>query len=256
MKLLFLGDIVGEPGCAILRKKLPAIKKSNSIDICIANGENSAKGNGITPQSAESLFVSGVDIITTGNHAFKRREAYDLLDSSLSIVRPENYSSECPGTGVVYLDMTSYTLCVINLSGSAYTEAVVSNPFDCIDDVLEDVDCKNIFVDFHAETTSEKRSMGFYLDGRVSAVIGTHTHVQTADEEILPGGTAYLTDAGMCGPINSVLGVKPELTIKKFRTGMPVKFENPDGECKIEGCIIEINEKTGKAVGIERVQIR
>lgn len=255
INVLFIGDVVGEQGCAFLRQKLPRFKKEKNISFCIVNGENSAKGNGITPYSAEHLFASGADAITTGNHVYRRREIYDYLDGSLSVLRPENYHPGNPGRGVSVFDAAGYSIAVINLAGTAFCDVPADNPFDVIDEVLEDISCRCVVVDFHAEATSEKRSLGFYLDGRVSAVIGTHTHVQTADEEILPGGTAYMTDAGMTGPANSVLGVTPELSIRKFRTGMPVKFDNPDGPCKAEGCVITIDTSDGRAVAIERVRM-
>ncbi|HHU83703.1 MAG TPA: TIGR00282 family metallophosphoesterase [Clostridiales bacterium] len=253
MRLLFIGDVVAEIGCEYIRKVLPDFKRENNIDIVIANGENSANGNGITPFSAEHLFTSGVDIITTGNHVYKQNKIYDMLDHTISILRPANYPLQNPGIGYTILDMRSYRLAVVNLVGNAFMKETASNAFDCIDEMLQKIDTKLIFVDFHAETTSEKRSMGFYLDGRVSAVIGTHTHVQTADEQILENGTAYMTDVGMTGPVNSVLGVKPEITIKKFKTGMPSRFIIASGEVVMNACIIDIDEKTGKATNIKRI---
>ena len=255
VNILFIGDVVGECGCDFLMKRLPRYKKEQNIDFCIINGENSAKGNGITPFSAEQLFTAGADIITTGNHIYRRQEIYDLLDSSDYILRPENYYPDNPGSGIAVIDKPGYSICVINLAGNAFCDVPADNAFTVADLCLEEIDTKVIIVDFHAEATSEKRSMGFYLDGRVSAVIGTHTHVQTADEEILPDGTAYMTDAGMTGPVNSVLGVKPELTIKKFKTGMPVRFENPDEKAKLEGCIIKVDTASGKAKSIERIRL-
>jgi metallophosphoesterase (TIGR00282 family) len=256
MRLLFLGDVVGEGGCNFLLRKLPELKRREKIDVCIANGENSAKGNGVTVQSCEMLFDSGVDFITLGNHTFRRSEIYDYLDRNVPVIRPYNFPGSAPGRGVGVIDKVRYSVAVINMQGTVYMEPL-GNPFLEMEKALDEVkDFKTVIVDFHAEATAEKRAMGFFLDGKVTAVIGTHTHVQTADEQLLPEGTAYITDAGMVGPVQSVLGIEPDLTIRKFKTNMPVKFENPQGEYTVNGCIIEIDEKTGKAVSIERVNER
>lgn len=256
MNILVLGDVVSTGGCHFVREKLSAFKRLKKIDLCIANGENSAKGNGITPDSAAYLFASGVDFITGGNHTFRRNEVYDLLDESQDIIRPYNYPDGVPGKGVGIIDMGRTRVAVINLMGTMYTEAL-TNPFHAIEQALKETDgCKIILVDFHAEATSEKKALGFMLDGRVSAFFGTHTHVQTADERILPGGTGYITDLGMCGAINSVLGVKKDIVINKFKTNLPVRFETADDlECMINGCIFEIDEKSGKCIDIERISI-
>lgn len=252
MTVLMLGDVVGANGCAAVRAVLPQLKKEYKADIVVANGENSAVGNGILPSSAKHLFDSGVDVITTGNHVFRRREIYPILDESSGVIRPANYPEQNPGTGVFIFDSLKYRLAVINMMGTAMMEPL-KNPFDTVDAILKGLDAKAVLLDFHAETTSEKRAMGFYLDGRVSAVVGTHTHVQTADEQILPNGTAYITDVGMCGPRDSVLGVKPEAVIKRFRTSLPTRFENPDGTSIINAVAIEIDHSTGKALSIERI---
>ncbi len=256
MRLLFLGDVVGIGGCDFLMKKLPVFKRLNNIDVCVANGENSAKGNGVTPASCDMMFDSGVDMITLGNHTYKRPEIMEYLDSSVSVVRPFNYPDGAPGCGVGIIDKGRYRIAVINMLGTVYSEPL-GNPFAAMDKALTQTDgCKTVIVDFHAEATAEKRAMGFYLDGKVTAVLGTHTHVQTADEQLLPKGTAYITDVGMTGPVQSVLGIEPELTIRKFKSNLPVRFENAGGEYSMDGCIIEIDEKTGKAVSIERVNLR
>lgn len=256
MRLLFLGDVVGGGGCNFLLKKLPAFKKNNNIDVCIANGENSATGNGVTPKSCESLLDSGVDFITLGNHTFRRPEIADYLDGDNPVIRPYNYPSGAPGRGVGIIDKGRYRIAVINMLGTVYSEPL-GNPFSAVDSALTEIDgCKTVIMDFHAEATAEKRAMGFYLDGKVTAVIGTHTHIQTADEQILKGGTAYITDVGMTGAVQSVLGVKPELAIRKFKTNLPVRFENADGEYSAGGIILEIDEKTGKAISTERVNIK
>lgn len=256
MRLLFLGDVVGEGGCDFVLQKLPAFKRKENIDICIANGENSAKGNGVTPKSCKMLFDSGVDFITLGNHTFKRPEIMDYLDGNVDVIRPYNYPDGAPGSGVGIIDKGRYRVAVINMLGTAYSEPL-GNPFWAMNKALGEVDgCKIVFVDFHAEATAEKRAMGFYLDGKVTAVLGTHTHVQTADEQLLPKGTAYITDLGMVGPVQSVLGIEPSLTIKKFKSNLPVRFENATGDYCMSGCIIEVDEKTGKAVSIERVNVK
>ena len=210
------------------------------------NGENSAQGNGILPQSADHILTSGTDVITTGNHALRRFEIYNKLEETdCPIIRPANFYRTAPGKGYYIIDKGFIKIAVINLIGVVYLENN-DNPFDCIDKILEEVnDCKIKIVDFHAEATAEKRAMGFYLDGRVSALFGTHTHVQTNDAQILPNGTGYITDIGMTGAIQSVLGVTPSLAIEKMKTNLPVRFENPDGDCKLEGCIFGLKEKNG-----------
>ncbi|MBQ7580881.1 MAG: TIGR00282 family metallophosphoesterase [Clostridia bacterium] len=255
MNILVLGDVVSDHGCDFLMKRLPPLKKLKSVDLCIANGENSAVGNGILPGSAQSLFDCGVDVITTGNHVFRRREIYSLLDECDRLVRPANYAPSNPGKGVCTVDMGRCRVCVINLAGN-YGLDVADNAFRCVERILKDVREKIIIVDFHAEATSEKRAMGFFLDGRVSAVFGTHTHVQTADEQVLPNGTGYITDVGMCGVIDSVLGVKKEIIVKKMLDNMPARFDAADGECMINGCIFEIDEKTGKCLSVERLIVK
>ena len=252
MNVLMLGDVVGQGGCEAVRSHLPGLKQYYATDLVIINGENSAQGNGILPSSAKFLFDSGVDVITTGNHVYRRREIYEMLERKEALIRPANFSPENPGVGVYILDMLRYRVAIVNLMGTAGMEPL-ANPFDTIDSILKVLDTPNIILDFHAETTSEKRAMGFYVDGRISLFAGTHTHVQTADEQILPQGTGYITDLGMCGPKQSVLGVKPEQVIARFRTAMPTRFENPEGEQIICGIIADIDERTGKTRQIERI---
>lgn len=255
MKILAIGDVVSTVGCEYLRKKLPSLKKTYGVDFCIVNGENSAAGNGITPQSADYLFDSGADLITTGNHVFRRREIYDRLDTDRNIIRPANYYAGNPGKGFAIADMGSVKIGVINLAGNAFMEG--ANPFAAADEVLKKLDeCRIILCDFHAEATGEKRALGFYLDGKVSAVFGTHTHVQTADEQILPNGTGYITDLGMVGTVNSVLGVTPEAIITKLKTGMPTRFDNNEGECMLNACLFEIDKQSGKTTAVQRINIR
>ncbi|MBQ5592221.1 MAG: TIGR00282 family metallophosphoesterase [Clostridia bacterium] len=257
MKLLALGDIVGNGGCEFVRKKLPSIKRQYGIDICLANGENSAVGNGILPFSADHLFASGVDFITTGNHVFRRSEIHDYIDSRGDIIRPYNMHCSVPGKGIGIIDMLSYKIGIINLMGTAYMNSNFANPFDSLDKALGEIkDCRVKIVDFHAESTGEKRALGFYADSRVSVFFGTHTHVQTADAQILPGGTGYITDLGMCGSVNSVLGVESECVIKALRTGMPTRFKAAEESIQLDGCIFEIDEKTGLCLSAESVSIR
>lgn len=256
MIVLALGDVVSKQGCEFLMERLPALKRLKNVDLCIANGENSASGNGIHPSSAEDLFDSGVDFITTGNHVYRRKEVFDFLEENDRIIRPANFYKGNPGRGYSVIDMGKYQVAIINLSGN-YGMETADNAFLCADKILEEV--KNIkikIVDFHAEATSEKRALGFYLDGRVSAFFGTHTHVQTADEQILPNKTGYITDLGMCGTVDSVLGVKKEIIIKKMIDNMPSRFDAADGECMINACLFEIDEKTGECLSIERLNVR
>lgn len=255
MNILAIGDVVGLSGCEFIRKHLPSLKKLKNIDFVIANGENSAEGNGITKFSAEHLFTSGVDFITTGNHVYRRREFYEMLDSSIFITRPANYYKENPGIGYQIVDMGYTRMAILNLLGTVYLENV-ENPFTCADRILNELsDIKLKFVDFHAEATAEKRALAYYLDGRVTALFGTHTHVQTSDEQILPNGTGYITDLGMTGPYHSVLGVKPESAIEKMKTGMPGRFETAQGDAYLCGCIFQVDRSTGKTLEVERVMI-
>ena len=254
MKILFVGDIVGSAGCDHLRQVLPQYKKEKNIDIIIANGENSAEGNGMLPHSINHILDSGVDIVTSGNHALRRREIFDVLDTDIPLIRPANLHYSAPGRGYYILDKMKYKICVVNLQGTVYMESY-QNPFERIDQILKEVDTKNIIVDFHAEATAEKIAFARYLDGKVSAVIGTHTHVQTNDARIFENGTGYITDAGMCGGENSVLGVKSELSIQKFRTNLPVRFENDKYNIVLNGVFLEIDEKTGKTISIEAISL-
>lgn len=257
ISILAIGDIVGTGGCEFLRKKLPDFKKEKNIDLVIANGENAAQGNGLLPLDAQYILKSGVDLITTGNHIYKRREIYEFLESGCAVIRPANYDGGNPGRGMYILDTGSVKTAVINILGTVFMEPL-ENPFKCAHRMIKlagDEGCRIIIVDFHAEATAEKRAMGFYLDGKISAMFGTHTHTQTADEQILPLGTGYITDLGMTGPIHSVLGVTPEAAIEKMLTNMPVKFTNPDTACMLCGCIFKIDKKTGKTLDVERIKL-
>ena len=255
MNILAIGDIVGAVGCEFLREKLPRLKKTESIDLVIANGENSAEGNGVTPVSADYLLCSGVDVITLGNHAFRRKEIYDVLNKSETIIRPANYPPKTtPGKGYMIYDMGRTQVAVINLIGCMYMNAL-DDPFAVIDNVLDKINTKIIILDFHAEATSEKLAMAYYLDGKISAMFGTHTHVQTADERIFPKGMGYITDVGMTGPYESVLGVRSDIVVKKFKDKLPVKFDTASGKCKLDCIKFTIDEKSGKTLSVKRLEI-
>lgn len=255
MNILCVGDVVGSAGCRFLHRILPTIKHQYAVDICIVNGENSADGNGITPASAKLIFDSGADVITGGNHTYRRPEFYELLDSSSTVIRPGNFPVSAPGRGFCVIDRGRYQVTVINIMGVVYMEPLAC-PFDTLDMLLEQAgNPKFCIVDFHAEATAEKKALGFYADGRVSALFGTHTHVQTSDEQIMPSGTAYITDIGMTGPIMSVLGIKPELAIEKMRGKIPVRFSTAQGPCRMNAVLITLSDATGKATSIERLNI-
>lgn len=255
MRIMAIGDVVGSIGCRYLRDKLPSLKKSEKIDLVIANGENSADGNGITPSSAGYLFSSGVDIITGGNHSFRRKESFEYYDEAPFLLRPANYpEGSTPGKGYCVYDKGRLQVGVINLMGCMYMEAL-DDPFRTADRLIKKLGTRITIIDFHAEATAEKQALGFWLDGRVSAIFGTHTHVQTSDEKILEHGTGYITDVGMTGPAVSVLGVKPELAVRKFRDKLPVRFETAVGSCKLDCIIFEIDEKTGMTISTKRIEI-
>ena len=255
MKLLFIGDVVGKSGCDFLAEKIYQLKKTENIDIMVINGENSAEGNGITPQSLSMLKKIGADVVTTGNHCFRRKEIMSLYDSEDTLLRPANYPEGVVGKGVCTLDFGRCSVAVVNIQGTVYMDQL-DNPFTVIDRILSEIDTPNIFIDFHAEATSEKKAMGHYLTGRVTALLGTHTHVQTADAMVLGGHTAYITDVGMTGPELSALGVKSEIIIEKLRFHHPVKFEESSNPCFINCVCVEFDEKTGKATDIKALQIR
>ncbi len=256
VNILCIGDVTGSVGCEFLREKLPAVKRLKAVDLVIVNGENSADGNGITPSSAQHLLDSGADVITTGNHSFRRKESYDLYDSLDVLLRPANFpAGTTPGRGMCVVDLGRVRVAVINLLGTVYMESLRS-PFETLDELLRAPDFPKLcVVDFHAEATGEKRAMGFFADGRVTAMFGTHTHVQTADECVLPRGTGYITDAGMTGPVDSVLGVKPEIIVSKMTTKLPARFELAKGPCKMDCVLFTADERTGLCTGAERMSI-
>lgn len=254
MRILFVGDVVAPQGCDHLRKVLPPFKKHYNIDFCVVNGENSAQGNGILPGSCTHILDSGADLITTGNHALKRVEIEKCFENeNIPLIRPANFHRSAVGRGYYVLERGALRLGVINLMGRICMD-MCDNPFDTVTEILNELKTqgvKNILVDFHAEATSEKRVMGYFLDGKVSAVLGTHTHVQTADATVLPNGTAYLTDTGMTGVIDSVLGVEIQCASARVITGLPVHFKNPDGQCKMDCAVVETDNSSGRAISIE-----
>jgi len=254
MVVALIGDVIGEPGRKALFLSLSSLINEKKIDFVIANGENAAGGFGITGKIASRLYSYGVDCITTGNHIWRNREVYNVIGNNQRLLRPANYPKGAPGNGWTVLEKNGHKLAVMNLLGRVYMEPLDS-PFSTARKEIARIqkETSNIVVDFHGEATSEKVAMGWYLDGQVSAVIGTHTHVQTADERILPGGTAYITDAGMTGPFDSVIGMKKESALKKFVTLIPSKFTVAENDVRLNGVVITIDEATGRAQGIERI---
>jgi metallophosphoesterase (TIGR00282 family) len=262
MRILFIGDIFGRPGRTIVRDKLKNLVREHRIDLVLANGENSAAGFGITPALAEDLFDLGIDVITTGNHVWDKRELFDyyaaadgdLHSPARRILRPANYAPDLPGWGVYEGKKNDVPYAVINLQGRVFMTSN-DDPFRKADDILKQLKAKIIFVDLHAEATSEKVALGWYLDGRVTALVGTHTHIPTADERVLPGGTAYITDVGMTGPYDGVIGVKKEMIIDRFLHNMPMRFEAATGDPRLCAVVIDGDEATGKARSIERIML-
>lgn len=257
MRILFIGDIFASPGRTIVADRLAQIVTAEYIDFVIANAENSAGGFGITPLIAEELFAMGIDAMTSGNHVWDKRELYEYLDRQPKIVRPANYTSDLPGRGVtVVRSKKNVPVAVINLQGRTHMPPT-DCPFRKADQILAELDPSVTirFVDFHAELTSEKMAMGWYLNGRTTAVIGTHTHIPTADTRILPGGTAYQTDCGMTGPYNSVIGVDKDIVMRRFLTGVPSRMEAARGGVELHAVIIDADETTGKATAVRRYTV-
>lgn len=255
MVILFIGDIVGNPGRQAIKRWLPELRTSHAVDVTVANGENAAGGLGATRATLREIFDAGVQIVTLGNHTWRRKEIVGELDQLEHVVRPANYPAVTPGKGTVLVALPDgRKVGVINLVGRVFMEPL-DCPFAAAERELKQLreSCRVILVDMHAEATSEKMAMGYFLDGRCSAVIGTHTHVQTADERILPHGTAYITDAGMTGPFDSVIGVEPDRVIHRFRTGMPVEFKVARGRPGLNGVVVTVDEESGLATSIERI---
>ncbi len=258
MKILFIGDVVGSPGRKIVHDRLADIVAQRKIDLCIANGENSASGFGITPRLAEELFASGVEVITGGNHIWDRKEIIDFFPHEPRLIRPANFPEGSAGKGqYVGVARNGVKFAVLNLQGRTFMTPL-EDPFRTVNRELESLpeDVKVIVVDMHAEATSEKQAMGWHLDGRVSAVLGTHTHVPTADNRVLPGGTAYITDVGMTGPHDSVIGMEKKPIVQRFLDSMPTKFTVAEGDVQMNSVEIEVDAETGRAKSIERVNFR
>ena len=257
MRILFVADVVGTPGRGAIEARLQGIREELGIDACVVNGENAADGVGITPRLADRLLGVGVDAITLGNHAFRRAEIGPYLEGSDRVVRPANTSVNSPGRGLAVVPAANGTpLAVVNVMGSLFLHPATSM-FEVIDDLVEEARRATpvILVDVHAEATSEKVALARWLDGRVTAVVGTHTHVQTSDARLLPAGTAFITDAGMTGPHDSVIGVQVELAVRRMRTGMPVRFQTAQDDVRIEGVMVDCDPATGRATAIEPVRI-
>lgn len=256
MRVLFIGDIVGSPGRDIVAQLVPKIQKEENLDFIIANAENAAGGIGLTPKIAEQLFSSNIDVLTSGNHIWDKKEILEYIAKETRVLRPCNYPPGVPGAGAAVISRGNKKLGVLNLSGRVFMKNL-DCPFRTVLKEIEELKdrVKAIAVDMHAEATSEKIAMGWFLDGKVSAVFGTHTHVQTADERVLPGGTAYITDIGMAGSRDSVIGVKKELILERFLTQMPLRQEVAKDDVVLQAVVVDIDEETGKAVSIKRLSL-
>jgi len=252
LKILAVGDIVGDAGTEMFLSNIEQIKRQYAIDFCIVNAENACSGNGISRKKAEMLLGGGADVLTLGNHTFRQKEAAALLLNNQRVLRPLNYPQGTPGRGAAVYQVGNVKIGVINALGRIYMD-YMDCPFRGIDKALKNMQADLIFVDFHAEATSEKISMGWHLDGRVTGLFGTHTHVQTADEWVLPKGTGYITDLGMTGPVYSCLGVKKEITLERFIQCIPKRFEFADGKCRLCAAVFTVDEQSGKTLSVERV---
>lgn len=255
LRLLFLGDIIGEPGRRAVIEMLPTLKSAWGIDFAVANGENVAAGRGITPKLAIDLLRCGVAVITTGDHVWDQKEVVSFIDTEPRLLRPINYPEGTPGGGSIILETAKGKVGVINVQGRTFMLPALENPFRRVWAEVEQIRTQTpvIFVDVHAETTSEKIALGRFLDGKVSVVAGTHTHVQTADDQIFPGGTAFICDAGMCGPTESVLGREIQPIVQRFYSSMPINFPVAKGEVKLHGLMVDIDEETGRAMSVQRI---
>ncbi|ARW06782.1 TIGR00282 family metallophosphoesterase [Bacillus atrophaeus] len=256
MRILFIGDVVGSPGRDMVKEYVPKLKTKYKPHFTIINGENAAHGKGLTEKIYHSLMQAGADAITMGNHTWDKKEIFDFIDDVPHLVRPANFPEGTPGKGITYVKANGKELAVINLQGRTFLPPL-DDPFQKADELIAEAAKRTpyIFIDFHAEATSEKLAIGWYTDGRASAVVGTHTHVQTADNRILPKGTAYITDVGMTGPYDGILGMDRETIIKRFKTNLPVRFSVAEGKTTLSGVIIDIDDQTKKAVKIERILI-
>ena len=256
MKILFIGDVVGSPGRDMVKEYLPKLKNKYNPALTIVNGENAAGGKGITEKIYQGFLNAGAQVITLGNHTWDNREIFEFIDNAKQMIRPANFHKDTPGKGIVYFTVSGKEIAVINLQGRTFLQPI-DCPFEKASELIETAKkrTKIIFVDFHAEATSEKQAMGWYLDGKASAVVGTHTHVQTNDYRILPEGTAYMTDVGMTGPYDGILGVDREAVLKRFITSLPVRFEVTSGRAQLNGVVIDIDANTGKAKTIKPILI-
>jgi 2',3'-cyclic-nucleotide 2'-phosphodiesterase len=256
MRLLCIGDVVGGPGRRILQARLAELVRDNDVDLVVANGENLAGGVGVTAATAEELFAAGVGVITGGNHTWKHKEAHGALDRDARLLRPYNYPAGAPGRGLTVVETRRGPVAVLNLIGRIFMDPV-DCPFAAADRAFEELGARArvVAVDMHCEATSEKRAMGWHLCGRATVVYGTHTHVPTADEEVLPGGTAYVTDLGMTGPYDSVIGTKKELVLRRFRSMRPVAFDTAKGDLQLRGVVVDVDESTGRASGVRRLKV-
>lgn len=258
IRILFLGDVVGEPGRKAVIEQLPLLKQSEGLDFCIVNGENSAGGKGITPRIAIDLLRAGAAVITTGDHVWDQQEIVDYFPTEPRLLRPLNYPEGTPGAGSVVLETAKGKIGVIQAQGRSFIQPPLDNPYLAVEKEVKRLRAAGVFtlvLDFHAETTSEKIAMGRMLDGKVSLVVGTHTHVQTADERIFPGGTGYLTDAGMCGPDESVLGRSVESVVWRFKSGLPTRFPIAKGPVRLCGVVVDVDAETGNCLEIKRLSI-
>ena len=255
MRIFAVGDVCGNPGLDIVEAKLRPFLRQQQVDLALVNGENAAQ-RGITPNQARDLLDWGADVITLGNHAFAQRSICGFLDDGAPIVRPMNLAPQMPGQGYWVLDWNGLRICVVNLLGRLNMDFRASDPFECMEKFLQKPKGDLVLVDFHAEATSEKKALGYFLDGRVAAVYGTHTHVQTADDHVLPQGTGYISDLGITGSLESVIGIKYEQSISYFRGELGPRFEASDKDCALQGALFTIDENTGKCQSVERFTIR
>ena len=254
-RVLAVGDVVGEPGLKHLERHLRSLQKMKKIDFTVVNGEN-ASGVGLTPDQAWRIYDAGADAVTLGNHTYGKQQIGDFLEDTPWILRPANYTGRAPGRGYRVFDMNGVRVRVVNLIGRCDLDWKANDPFTTMDRILEREKADFTLVDFHAEATSEKLALGYYLDGRISALWGTHTHVPTADERVYPKGTGYITDLGMTGPVESVLGVDPKQSVESFLGGLPGRYKPADGPCKLQGAVFTLDTATGLCTEVERIEIR
>lgn len=257
MRILILGDVMGRPARRAVRALVPSLIKQEELDLVIANAENAAGGMGVDIKSTKELLSAGVNVLTSGNHIWKKKEIYAYLDEHGHLIRPANFPAGAPGKGWYAWQHNGFSALVINLQGRVFMPNHVEDPFRCVDEIIKQQGEHSpvVIVDMHAEATSEKNAMGWYLDGRASVVFGTHTHIQTADDRILPGGTAYITDVGMCGPFDSVIGMEKESVIRGFMTQLPRQFEVADDNVVLQGIVVDVEEASGRARTIRRLKL-